>query len=66
MLGVNMAMSAMALLEGMDKLGPPYLMARERAAESRTNLMINAVLVFMVGKKRDRADNDDKIFPKFG
>lgn len=46
--GVNTAMSAIALLEGMDKLGPPYLIARERAAESTTTLRINAALLFMV------------------
>jgi hypothetical protein len=53
-LGVNTAMRAIALLEGIDKLGPPYLMAREMAAERRTNLIINTMLLFIVGKKRDR------------
>ena len=50
MLGVNMAMRAIALLEGMDKVGPPYLMVKERTAESRTTLMINVVLLFIVGR----------------
>jgi hypothetical protein len=47
MLGVNMAMRAIALLEGMDKLGPPYLMIKERAAERENILRIGLMLVFM-------------------
>ncbi|OCQ98477.1 hypothetical protein BCD67_07905 [Oscillatoriales cyanobacterium USR001] len=47
MLGVKTAISAIALLEGIDKLGPPYLMKIDKAAESRTTLMINPVLLFM-------------------
>jgi hypothetical protein len=31
----------------MDRMGPPYLMARERAIEIRNTFRINPVLVFI-------------------
>ena len=34
-------------VEGMDKLGPAYLMARETAAESVNTLRMGLMLVFM-------------------
>jgi len=33
-------------------MGPAYLIAREMAAERRTNLMINTMLLFIVGGVR--------------
>ena len=46
-LGERTAMRALMLVEGMDKLGPAYLMAKERAAESVNTLTIGLMLVFM-------------------
>ena len=40
-------MRALMLVEGMDKLGPAYLMAKERAAESVNTLAMGLMLVFM-------------------
>jgi hypothetical protein len=42
-----MAMRALKSVEGMDKLGPAYLMARERAAERVNTLRMGLMLVFM-------------------
>jgi len=46
-LGVKTAMRALRSVEGMDKLGPAYLMARERAAERVNTLRMGLMLVFM-------------------
>ena len=40
-------MRALMSVDGMDKLGPAYLMARETAAESVNTLAIGLMLVFM-------------------
>ena len=46
-LGVKTAMRALRSVEGMDKLGPAYLMARERAADRVNTLRMGLMLVFM-------------------
>jgi len=46
-LGVNTAMRALKSVEAMDKLGPAYLMAREKAAEKENTLRMGLMLVFM-------------------
>ena len=46
-LGVKTAIRALRFVEGMDKLGPAYLMARERAAERVKTLRMGLMLVFM-------------------
>jgi hypothetical protein len=46
-LGVNTAIMALKSVEGMDKLGPAYLMARENAAEKENTLRMGLRLVFM-------------------
>jgi len=46
-LGVKTAMMALRSVEGMDKLGPAYLIARERAAERVNTLRMGLMLVFM-------------------
>ena len=46
-LGENTAIRALMSVDGMDKLGPAYLMARETAAESVNTLAIGLMLVFM-------------------
>jgi hypothetical protein len=46
-LGERTAMRALMSVEGMDKLGPAYLMARETAAEKVNTLAIGLMLVFM-------------------
>ena len=46
-LGVKTAMRALRSVEAMDKLGPTYLMARERAADRVNTLMMGLMLVFM-------------------
>ena len=46
-LGVKTAMRALRSVEGMDKLGAAYLMARERAAERLNTLRMGLMLVFM-------------------
>jgi len=48
-LGVKTAIRALKSVEGMDKLGPAYLMARERAAERENTLRMGLMLVFMKG-----------------
>ncbi|MEG4108037.1 hypothetical protein [Microcoleus sp. S13_C5] len=48
-LGVKTAIRALRSVEGMDKLGPAYLMARERAAERVNTLRIGLMFVFMGG-----------------
>jgi len=48
-LGVNTAMRALKSVEGMDKVGPAYLMARESAAERENTLRMGLMLVFMEG-----------------
>jgi len=40
-------MRALRSVEGMDKLGPAYLMARESAAERVNTLRMGLMLVFM-------------------
>jgi hypothetical protein len=45
--GGNTAIRALKSVEGMDKLGPAYLMARERAAEKVNTLTIGLMLLFM-------------------
>ena len=40
-------MRALRSVEGMDKLGPAYLMARESAAEKVNTLRMGLMLVFM-------------------
>ena len=46
-LGVKTAIRALRSVEGMDKLGPAYLMAKERAVERENTLRIGLMLVFM-------------------
>ena len=46
-LGVKTAIRALRSVEGMDKLGPVYLMARERAVERVNTLRMGLMLVFM-------------------
>jgi len=46
-LGVNTAIRALKSVEGMDKVGPAYLMARESAAERENTLRMGLMLVFM-------------------
>ena len=46
-LGVKTAIRALRSVEGMDKLGPAYLMARERVAERVNTLRMGLMLVFM-------------------
>jgi hypothetical protein len=46
-LGESTAMRAFKSVEGMDKLGPAYLMARERAAEKQNTLRMGLMLVLM-------------------
>lgn len=46
-LGEKTAIRALMSVEGMDKLGPAYLMARERAAERVNTLRMGLMLVFM-------------------
>lgn len=42
-----MAMRALKSVEAMDKLGPAYLMARERAAERLKTLRMGLMFVFI-------------------
>jgi len=46
-LGEKTAIRALKSVEGMDKLGPAYLMATERAAERVNTLTIGLMLLFM-------------------
>jgi hypothetical protein len=46
-LGERTAIRALKSVEGMDKLGPAYLMARERAAERANTLRMGLMLLFM-------------------
>ena len=46
-LGENTAIRALRSVEGMDKLGPVYLMARERTADRVNTLRMGLMLVFM-------------------
>jgi hypothetical protein len=46
-LGVKTAMRALRSVEGMDKLGPAYLMARESVVEKVNTLRMGLMLVFM-------------------
>jgi hypothetical protein len=46
-LGVKTAIRALMSVEGMDKLGPAYLMAKERAVERENTLRIGLMLVFI-------------------
>jgi hypothetical protein len=46
-LGVKTAIRALRSVEGMDKLGPAYLMAKEKAVEKKNTLRIGLMLVFM-------------------
>jgi len=46
-LGETTAMRAFKSVEGMDKVGPAYLMARETAAERVNTLRMGLMLVFM-------------------
>jgi hypothetical protein len=46
-LGVKTAIRALRSVEGMDKLGPAYLMARERVAERVNTLRMGLMLLFM-------------------
>ena len=46
-LGEKTAIRALRSVEGMDKLGPAYLMARESAAERVNTLRMGLMLVFM-------------------
>ena len=46
-LGENTAIRALRSVEGMDKLGPAYLMARESAADRVNTLRMGLMLVFM-------------------
>ena len=46
-LGKNTAIGALRSVEGMDKLGPAYLMATESAAERVNTLRMGLMLVFM-------------------
>ena len=47
MVGEKTAMRALRLVEGMDRMGPPYLMAKERAIDIKNTFTINPVLVFI-------------------
>jgi len=49
-------MRAFKSVEGMDKVGPAYLMARERAAERENTLRMGLMLVFMDVVLGDRVD----------
>jgi len=55
-LGVNTAIRALKSLEGMDKVGPAYLMARESATERENTLRMGLMLVFMDVVLGDRLD----------
>ena len=46
-LGVKTAIRALKSVEGMDKLGPAYLIAKESAADRANTLRIGLMLVFM-------------------
>jgi len=46
-LGVKTAIRALRSVEGMDRLGPAYLMTRETAAERVNTLRMGLMLVFM-------------------
>ena len=46
-LGESTAMRALKSVDGMDNLGPAYLMARERAADRVNTLRMGLMLVFM-------------------
>ena len=46
-LGVKTAIRALMSVEGMDKLGPTYLMAKEKAVEKENTLRMGLMLVFM-------------------
>ena len=46
-LGEKRAIRALKWVEGMDKLGPAYLMARESAADRVNTLRMGLMLVFM-------------------
>jgi hypothetical protein len=46
-LGERTAIRALKSVEGMDKLGPAYLMTRERATERVNTLRMGLMLVFM-------------------
>ena len=46
-LGVKTAMRALRSVEGMDKLCPAYLIARESAADRVNTLRMGLMLVFM-------------------
>jgi hypothetical protein len=43
------AIVALKSVEGMDKLGPAYLMAKERVAERLNTLRIGLILLFIGG-----------------
>ena len=46
-LGVKTAIRALRSVEGMDKLGPAYLMARESVAERVNTFKMGLMFVFM-------------------
>jgi hypothetical protein len=46
-LGVKTAIRAIVAVEGMDRIGPPYLMAKERTIDIKNTFRINLVLVFI-------------------
>jgi hypothetical protein len=46
-LGENTAIRALKSVEGIDRLGPAYLIARESAAERENTLMMGLMLVFI-------------------
>jgi len=46
-LGVKTAIRALKSVEGMDKLGPAYLMAKEKAVEKENTLRMGLMLVFI-------------------
>jgi hypothetical protein len=46
-LGESTAMRALKSVDGMDKVGPAYLMARESAAERENTLRMGLMFVFM-------------------
>ena len=46
-LGVKTAIRALRSVEGMDKLGPAYLMATESAADRVNTLRMGLMLVFV-------------------
>jgi len=46
-LGVKTAIRALMSVEGMDKLGPAYLIAKEKAVEKENTLRMGLMLVFM-------------------